>query len=196
MSSFARTFVTAGLLLSTTSLAGASENVSDGELQRFVFQSHVPIQCGDAAVSVNRMRSNPTTDPAMLHAMIRAFVDCAKSPWSTNDGPLFNTAMFAASSASLLAARHEDGLAASVDARNVVRGTQVISDYERGVDPGRSARRVNQFAPSPYITDANRIESDGKALVVALPPPADESLPPSDAVPALPAAPPPGHAAL
>jgi hypothetical protein len=170
MKRFARSFATVALVAAGVSTASATQRISDGELQRFIYQSRFPVQCGDAGISVTKMRLSPTTTPATLHGMIRTFVDCAKGPWSKNDGALFNKSVFAGAAAALLAARHEHGVAATVDAHNAIQGAHLITSYQHGVAPGRPSRGTNPYAPSPLITDANRIKSDAQALLATLPP--------------------------
>jgi hypothetical protein len=171
---------------------GASQKISDGELQRFIVNLRFPGTCGAASQSVNAMRSKPTSDPARLHPMIATFVECARGPWTSTNGSLFNMAVFAASSASLLAARYETGTAAFSDAQNAAHGADLIVNYQHGLRPGQSANNVNQYAPSVYLTDAGRIKRDAAALLATLPPSAHHAAA-GTGVPAFPATPAPGR---
>jgi hypothetical protein len=124
--------------------------------------------------------------------MIATFVECARGPWAASNGGLFNSAVFAASSASLLAARYETGSAAFSDAQNAAHGADLIVNYQHGLRPGQSANMVNKYAPSAYLTDAGRIKRDATALIASLPPSAHHAAAASD-VPAFPATPSPGR---
>jgi hypothetical protein len=193
MKRFARSFATVAFLASGITAANAMQQIPDGELQRFVYQTRFPVQCGDAGIAVSKMRQSPTTSPPTLHGMIRTFVDCAKGPWSKSNGALFNTSVFAASAAALLAARHEHGLAATVDAHNALHGAKLITAYQSGTRPGLPSRTTNPYAPSPYITDANRIKTDAQELLAGLPPLPNSYKKPPDATPDFPATPAPGR---
>lgn len=147
--------------------AAAGPNLSDGELQMFVWQSAFPVQCGSAQSSVREMRVDPTTDPTALHAMAQTFIACADTPYAANAGALFNASVFAGAAASLLAARHETGAAALGDAENALKGAQLIAGYTRGTNahPGSSK---DAYVPSMLVTDAGRIGTDAQAVIAAL----------------------------
>ena len=158
-------------LYAAAALAAAPQDVSDGELQRFIYMAAYPIQCGAAGDAARDMRVNTTTDPVKLHAVMQANIDqCANTQWVQQRPAVWNTAVFSAASAALLAARHEDPGQALSDATNAQQWSAVIAGFTRQSGPGRPGPGMDM--PSMYRTNAGRIYRDATSLIGTLQSPA------------------------
>ena len=157
------TFLAAVVIAATLSPgAAATQHVSDGELQRFLWQVRFPSGCGDATVTAKTLRARPTTDPATLRAAAATYRACATGPYGVGSNPLANEANFASSAASLLAARHASPAAARADASAARDVSKIVVDYRRPSGPRGPNRGVDL---SQFITDAGRINRDAVALL-------------------------------
>jgi hypothetical protein len=145
----------------------AAQSLPDSQLEMFIRNTPFPVQCGEAQMASAQMRVKSTTDPATLHKMTQAYVACAKTPYAANNGALFNSAIFAATAASLLAARHQTGAAALADAQNALKGASLIQGYSRGTTPHGGAQ-ASQNTPSMLLTNAGRMGNDAKAIIASL----------------------------
>jgi hypothetical protein len=169
LKTFLRTAV-AALVMAIPSLTiaatfiSAPHGVSNEELQRFIYAPNYPNWCGASGQAAREMRVNPTTDPKTLHGIMRAnIVDCANSSYAQSHQALWNTAVFGAAAAALLAARHEPPAPALRDATHAKNwGADLVKfTYQRG-----TYRASGQ--PSQYRTDAGRINRDAIALINAI----------------------------
>jgi hypothetical protein len=156
----------------------AQQSVTTGELQRYIYQANYPTWCGAAGQAAREMRVKPTTDPKALHGVMKANIpQCANTPYAQQHPALWNTAVFAAAAAALLAARHEPAAEALRDATHAQNWSDDIVKYMR--QPTGAAG-----TPSMYRTNAGRIHSDAVALIASLKTEAAGASAPSDALPA------------
>ncbi len=156
-----------------TTGTAATQSVTTGELQRYIYQANYPTWCSAAGDAARHMRANPTTDPARLHAVMNANIDqCANQPAGQRSAPLWNTAVFGAAAAALLAARHEPLPASLRDAKYAQKWSAMIADYQH--QPGATSG-PGSYNPSMYRTNAGRINRDAVALIAALQAPAAPS---------------------
>jgi len=142
----------------------APHNVSTEELQRFIYRNTYPNWCGAAGMAAREMRVKPSTDPSVMHGIMRANInDCANQTYAQQHPGLWNTAVFAASAAALIAARHEAPAAALRDATHAKNWSADIVAYTRQQNTYRQSG-----SPSPYRTDAGRINRDATTLIGAI----------------------------
>jgi hypothetical protein len=145
----------------------ATQNVTDVELQRYIYEMTFPSWCGDATVAAHDMRVNATTDPQKLHAVMKADIDhCANTSWVQERPAVWNTAVFSAASAALLAARYEPPAAALPDAASARDWSAIIAGFTHQPGAGRPGPGMNM--PSMYRTNAGRINKDAIALISAI----------------------------
>lgn len=145
----------------------APQGVTDVELQRFIYQMTFPSWCGAAFQAAQDMRVHPTTDPQKLHAVMKADIDhCANTSWVQQRPAVWNTAVFSAASAALLAARYEPAAAALPDAASARDWSSIIAGFTHQPGAGRPGPGMNM--PSMYRTNAGRINQDSIALISAL----------------------------
>lgn len=153
-------------LLAATSVS-APQEVPNGELQKFIYLGTYPTWCGDARVATQKMRANPSTDPAFLQEIMVATIQkCANTSYVLQRPPLWNQAVFAGASAALLAARHESPADAERDAMHAKNWSAEIVAFVHKPGPGHPG--PGQNIPSALRTDAGRINRDADALLAAL----------------------------
>jgi len=172
MSNLARSAAVAILAALVPSIAAAvapisaPQQVATGELQRYIYAPSYPNWCMAAGEAARKMRVKPTTDPNTMHAIMNANVlQCANTPYARQHATLWNTAIFAASAAALIAARHEPPSQAFQDATHAKNWSATIAGFTRA-DAGASG--LNSGTPSMYRTNAGRINSDAIALLAAI----------------------------
>ena len=148
----------------------ATQQVPTGELQRYIYQAQYPQYCLAANQAARDMRAKSSTDPATMHAIMKANIpECANLQQAQNNLPVFTTAVFAAAAAALIAARHEPPAQAVTDATHA---------RNWGNDLAKLTRNTQYGTPSMYRTNAGRIATDATALLAALnAAPAGDTLP-------------------
>lgn len=140
------------------------QDVTTGELQRYIYQASYPTWCGSSQQAAAQMRVKPTTDPAFLHSVMKANItQCANTSYAQNHAALWNTAVFSAASAALLAARHEPMPQAMVDAKHARNWSTDLAGFVHTTGPGVPGNGPN--VGSVYRTNATRIQSDADALI-------------------------------
>jgi hypothetical protein len=156
----------AALAILTPSVAFAAypfastQNVPTGELQRYIWQAQYPGFCLAAQTAARDFRAKPVTDPATMHAIMKAnILECANTNYGQNHLYVFTTAVFAGAAAALIAARYEPPSAAIADATHARNWSN---------DLARMTRDNGQGTPSMYRTDAGRITTDAIALLAAI----------------------------
>jgi hypothetical protein len=156
----------------------AAHGVTAGELQKFIYSGIYPNWCGAAGQAAREMRVKPTTDPKVLHGIMKANItECANTSYAQQRAPLWNMAVFGAAAAALLAARHEPpGLAL----RDATHARNWSADIVKFTHNNPYALR-NTNSPSMYRTGAYRMNQDAIALIAAIN--ASMAAPPSDALP-------------
>jgi hypothetical protein len=188
MSNFARSAALTALALLLPSIAAAAatpvsapQQVTIGELQRYIYAPSYPTWCYQAGEAARKMRVKPSTDPATMHAIMSAnILNCANTTYAQQHASLWNTAVFAASAAALIAARNEPPAQAYQDATHAKNWSADIAGFTRA-DAGASG--LNSSTPSMYRTNAGRINTDAVALLAAIQT-AAASAPPSTPAPA------------
>lgn len=164
-------FVTTAALLpslgAAQSTASVPQSVTTVELQRYIYAPAYPTWCGASGQAARDMRVNPTTDPVRLHAVMQANIEkCANTSFAKQNPPLWNTAVFAAAAAALLAARNEPAAQALQDATHAKNWSSDIAGFTHQPGAGRPGPGSN--LPSMYRTNAGRITTDAVALISAL----------------------------
>ena len=145
----------------------APQSVTTEELQRYIYQASYPTWCGAANQAAMEMRVKPTTDPKTLHGVMKANItECANTPYAQQRPALWNTAVFGAAAAALLAARHEPAAAAIQDATHAKNWSADIVKFTHTPGPAHGGPSGN--TPSMYRTNAGRINSDATALLAGL----------------------------
>ena len=160
----------------------APQSVTTKELQRYIYAPNYPVWCNTAGQAAREMRVKPTTDPKTMHGIMRAnIVDCAGAPYAQQHPALWNTAVFAASAAALIAARHEAPAQAFQDATHAKNWSADIAGFTYA-DAGASG--LNSSTPSMYRTNAGRINGDAVALLNAIQGQVPQLASPADSLPA------------
>jgi hypothetical protein len=173
------------------STAAAPQGVTGGELQRYIYQAQFPSWCGDAGMVAREFRVKPSTDPKTLHNVMKTYIACANGSYAQNHPALWNTAIFGAAAAALLAARHEGSQTALRDATYAANWSQDIVNFTH--QPGAGNPGPGSNTPSMYRTNADRMHKDATALIAAFskahtsPAPLDTALPAHAAAPGAPA---------
>jgi len=155
--------------VSALAATGASvpQSVPTAELQRYIYQANYPNWCGAAGQAVREMRVKPSTDPKVMHGIMKANItECANTPYAQQHAAVWNTAVFGAAAAALIAARHETGAAAIQDATHAKNWSEDIVKFTH--QPGAGSGGPSQYTPSMYRTNANRMHGDAVALLAAL----------------------------
>ncbi len=138
----------------------STQKVPTGELQRYIWQARYPGFCLAADTAARNFRAKPVTDPATMHAIMKANIpECANTNYAQNNAGVFTTAVFGAAAAALIAARHEPASAAIADATHA---------RNWGSDLAKMTRDNGQGTPSMYRTNAGRIATDARALLAAI----------------------------
>ena len=157
----------AAAALTTLAVAVPQQELTNGELQRFIYQPNYPTVCGAAAQAAREMRVKPTTEPAFLHRVMKANItECAATQWAEQHPPLWNTAVFGAAAAALLASRHEPPGEALRDARHAKDWAEDLMGYVH--QPGAGMPGPGKNIPSMYRTDAGRIHRDALAIISSI----------------------------
>jgi hypothetical protein len=156
-----------GSVAQAATAVSAPQSVTTQELQRYIYQANYPTWCGAASQAAREMRVKPTTDPKTLHGVMKANItECANTPYAQQRPALWNTAVFGAAAAALLAARHESAAAAIQDATHAKNWSADIVKFTHSPGPGNGGPSSN--TPSMYRTNAGRIHNDANALLEAL----------------------------
>lgn len=145
--------------LAATSLYAAQQNVSNGELLRWIYNIPFPQQCPEASQTVKELRFKPTTDVATMQKTIKAMLDCTNTNWAKAHVGLQNSAFFAAAAASLIAARQEPPKQALHDATFAEQISAALVKY---------TQQPNEVLPSVYRTNSSRMNADAVALIPAI----------------------------
>jgi hypothetical protein len=158
-------------LLPTLAVAASSisapQSVTTEELQRYIYQANYPTWCGAAGLAAREMRVKPTTDPKTLHGVMKANIaQCANTTYAQQHAALWNTAVFGAAAAALLAARHEPPAQALRDATQAKSWSADIVKFTH--QPGAANMGPGTNTPSMYRTNAGRIHTDAVALINAI----------------------------
>lgn len=153
-------------------ISNTGQGVPGDELLRFVYSRPFPIQCSDAGQAGRDLRANPSSDPAVLHAVMSVYLSCANSPAGRHSAELYNNAMYGFAAAALLAARHESATAQSDDLRSAQTASRAIVEFYRSP---RSFQGPQPVDPSIFRTNAGRIDADATALLTAIEAPAPNS---------------------
>lgn len=156
-----------GSVAQATTAVSAPQSVTTQELQRYIYQASYPTWCGAASQAAMEMRVKPTTDPKTLHGVMKANIsECANTPYAQQRPALWNTAVFGAAAAALLAARHEPPAAAIQDATHAKNWSADLVKFTHSPGPGNGRPTTN--TPSMYRTEAGRMHDDAVALLSAL----------------------------
>lgn len=140
------------------------QDVTTVELQRYIYQASYPTWCGSSQQAAAQMRVKPSTDPVFLHSVMKANItQCANTPYAQNHAALWNTAVFSAAAAALLASRNEPLPQAMVDAKHARNWSSDIAGFVHTTGPGVPGNGPN--IGSVYRTNAGRIQSDADALI-------------------------------
>jgi len=148
--------------------AAANQQIPDSELGLFMTRIGFPMQCGDAAVMANKLRATKTTstDPKLMHQVMKTYYACATGPYGKYHPSLYNTATFGFAAAALMAARHEPAAQALQDAKLARESAQSVAAYMSSPNANQSGPYSS--SPSVYRTNSNRIVSDATALTAYL----------------------------
>jgi hypothetical protein len=153
-----------GLLAVTTA---TNQSVPTTELQRYIYQAKYPIWCGNATMTANQMRAKPSTDPKFMHEVMKANIaECANTQFAQQNPAVWNTAVFAAAAAALIAARHEEPPQSIRDATHAKKWSKVLVNFVH--QPGAAVPGPGNNIPSMYRTDAGRMHNDAVALLGSL----------------------------
>lgn len=181
-------------LLAVNNIYNANQGVTNTELQRYIYTPNYPTWCGAAGEAAREMRVKPTTDPKTLHAVMKANItQCADTSWVQQRPAVWNTAVFSAAAAALLAARHEQPAHALRDATLAKNWTQDLVNFTH--QPNASMPGPGMNLPSQYRTNAGRMNRDAVALISAVQASSAGTTAASDALPEHVGAPSPNAAA-
>jgi hypothetical protein len=147
------------LAAALNNIYSAQQGVTTGELQRFIYAPTFPMVCGDAAQVAAQMRVHPASDPKTMHHVMKVYTACTKTRAAGSNSALWNTALFGAAAAALLAARHEPLPDSLTDAGYAKSWSEALVKFERG---------YNSNQPSYYRTGADRMHTDAVALIAAI----------------------------
>jgi hypothetical protein len=169
-------------MLAVNNMYNANQGVTNTELQRYIYAPNYPTWCGAAGMAAREMRVKPTTDPKVLHGVMKANIaECANTSWVQQHPSVWNTAVFSASAAALLAARHEQPAHALRDATLAKNWSADLVSFTH--QPGAGQPGPGRNLPSAYRTNAGRINSDATTLIGAIQASAGNTNASSDSLP-------------